>query len=207
MKMKKTLLILGILFFCSIGINAQESLGKLRVGLSSSIENNLSSESIAFDKYTGYSADYNKTNYRFGLNFEYDLRKNTSLNTSINYSNKDFTGTYYCAVCDFSSPPSPQDIDFRFIEVPLTLKYYFLPNKIRLFGELGLNNLFSLNNKETDHSYVLAVKLGGGIEYNFTKKIALQMTMDFNNTISKIYKESDFRLKSFAIGIGIMKRV
>ena len=208
MKTKKTLLILGISLFYSIGINAQEVLGKLRIGLSSSIENNLSSESFAFDKYTGYSADYDKTNYRFGLNIEYNLRENISINTSINYSNKDFTGTYYCAVCDFSVPPSPQKIDFRFIEIPLTVKYYFLPNKIRLFGEFGLNNLFSLNKEVTDNSYALGIKLGGGIEYNLTKKIALQMTMDFNNNnMSKLYKESDFKLKSFAFGIGIMKRI
>ncbi len=55
--------------------------------------------------------------------------------------------------------------------------------------------------------FALAFKLGGGIANNFTKKIALQITMDFNNTISKFYKESDFRFKSFALGIGIIKSV
>jgi len=205
--MKKTLLLFGILLIYSIGIKAQENLSKLRIGLSSSIEKNLSSESFAFDKYTGYSAAYNKTNYRLGLNLEYELTSNFSLNTGINYSNKDFTGTYYCAVCDFIVAPSPQNIDFRFIEVPLTLKYYFLPNKIRLFGEFGLNNLFSLNKEVTDNSYGLGIKLGGGIAYNFTKKIALQITADFNYGISKLYKESGFKLKSIAFGVGIMKRL
>ncbi|MCF6222140.1 MAG: PorT family protein [Flavobacteriaceae bacterium] len=205
--MKKTLLIFGIILFFTYGINAQEKLSKLRIGLNTSLEKNLSSENIAFDKYTGYSADYNKTNYRIGLNLEYEIKTRLSINTAINYSNKDFTGTYYCAVCFFIVPPSPQNIDFRFIEVPLTLKYYFLPNKIRLFGEVGLNNLFSLNKEVTDNSYGLGVKFGGGIEYNLSKKIALQMTMDYNNVISKLYKESDFKLKSFAFGIGIMKRI
>ena len=86
------------------------------------------------------------------------------MNTSINYSNKDFIGTYYCAVCDFLVPPSPQEISFRFVEIPLTVKYYFLPNKIRLFGEFGLNNLFLLNKEVTDNSYTFGVKLGGGVE-------------------------------------------
>ncbi len=205
--MKKTIVIFGIILFYSYGIKAQENSSKLRIGLNASIEKNLSSENIAFDKYTGYSADYNKTNYRLGLNFEYELKTNFSINTAINYSNKDFTGTYYCAVCSFIVPPSPQNIDFRFIEVPLTLKYYFLPNKIRLFGEFGLNNLFSLNKEVTDNSYGLGIKLGSGIEYNLSKKIALQMTMDYNSGISKLYKESEFKLKSFAFGIGIMKKL
>jgi len=205
--MKKTILIFGIILCYSYGIKAQENSNKLRIGLNAGIEKNLSSENIAFDQYTGYSANYNKTNYRLGLNFEYELKTNFSINIAINYSNKDFTGTYYCAVCDFIVPPSPQSIDFRFIEVPLTLKYYFLPNKIRLFGEFGLNNTFLLNKEVTDNSYGLGIKLGGGIEYNLSKKIALQMTMDYNKGILKLYKESGFKLKSFAFGIGIMKRL
>lgn len=205
--MKKILLTFGISLFCTIWINAQETHGKLRIGLSSRIENNISSKSFAFDKYTGYSANYNKTNYRFGLNFEYNLKDRFSMNTSINYSNKDFIGTYYCSVCDFFTPPSPQEIDFRYIEIPLTLKYYFLPNKIKLFGEFGLNTLFSLNKKVTDNSCMLGIKLGGGIEYNLTNKLAIQLNLDYNNSLSKLYKESDFKLKSIAFGIGIMKRI
>ena len=123
------------------------------MGFNTSIEKNMSSEKIAFGKKAGYSADYNKTNYRLGLNFEYELKANFSIKASINYSNKDFTGTYYCAVCDFLIPPSPQDIDFRFIEVPLTLKYYLLPNKIRLFGEFGINNIFLLSSEENQWNW------------------------------------------------------
>ena len=68
MKLRKIILIFGISLFYTIGVNAQETLTKLRIGLSSGIENNISSKSFAFDNYTGYSANYNETNYRFGLN-------------------------------------------------------------------------------------------------------------------------------------------
>jgi len=205
--MKKTIFVSGIILLFSYGIRAQENLRKLIIGLNASIEKNLSSENIEFDRYTGYSAEYNKTNYRIGLSFKYEFKPKISINTGINYSNKDFTGTYYCAVCSYIIPPSSQNIDFRFIEVPLTLKYYFLPNKMRLFGEFGLNNLFSLNKEVIDNSYGLGIKLGGGIEYNLLKKIALQITMDYSNGISKLYKESEFKLKSLAFGIGITKRL
>jgi len=203
--MKNFTVILVIVFSFITGIKAQENLKKLRIGLTISLENNISSKNMAFDQYTGYFAEYKKINYRFGLNFESKLKKNISINTAINYSNKDFIGTYYCVVCSFITPPSPQEIDFRFVEVPLTLKYYFLLNKFQLFVEFGLNNLFSLNKEVTDNSYGLAIKLGGGIEYNLSKKIALQMILDYNDGISKLYKESDFKLKSLGIGIGIVK--
>ena len=79
---------------------------------------------------------------------EYLLKANVTLNGSINYSNKDFTGTYFCDVCNFAFPPSPEEVDFSFMEVLLTLRYYFfIPRRIRLFGEIGLNNLFPLNDQ------------------------------------------------------------
>jgi len=53
----------------------------------------------------------------------------------------------------------------------------------------------------------LGIKLGGGIEYNLIKKIALQMIMDYNDGVSKLYKESDFKLKSVTFGIGIMEKL
>ncbi len=205
--MKYTTILSVIILFFSYGIKAQESTDKLRIGLNAGFEKNLSSDYLASDKFNGYFADYNKTNYRIGVNFEYEIKSNFSINTAINYSNKDFTGTFDCATCDFIVDPLPEKINFRFIEVPLTLKYYFLPNKIRLFGELGLNNLFSLNEEVTDNSYLSGIKFGGGIEYNLSKKTALQITIDYNKAISKVNKDSNFKLQSLAFGIGIMKRL
>jgi opacity protein-like surface antigen len=171
------------------------------------IEENLSSKTIAFTEYTGYSADYDKTNYRLGLNFEYGLKNAFSINSAFNYSNKDYTGTYYCAVCDFAFPPSPENIDFRFLEIPLTLRYYFFPNKTRIFTELGLNNHIVLTNAITDKSYGLGIKFGGGIEYNLTQNIALQMLIDYNKGITNSYDESNFKVDYMAFGIGVMKRL
>ncbi|MBT0608798.1 outer membrane beta-barrel protein [Aequorivita echinoideorum] len=167
----------------------------------------MSSETIVFDEFKGFSVDYNKTNYRLGIDFEYFLKENFSLNSAIRYSNKDFTGTYYCEVCDFTVPPSPQEIKLSFIEMPLTAKYYFLPNKVRLFGKLGLTNLFLLNKDVLVNSYVVGFRIGGGVEYNLTQEVALLFNMDYNNSISKLYKESDYNLKSIAFGIGVMKRM
>src|SRR5690606_21850574 len=101
------------------------------------------------------------------------------------------------------------EVDFSFMEVPITLKYYFLPRKIRLFGEVGLNNLFPLNDLGYEarvNSYIIGFKLGGGMEYNLSKKIALQLRLDYNNSISKMFKDSYyegpyFKLRSINFGI------
>jgi len=162
---------------------------------------------MAFAKYTGYSVKNDKTNYRFGLNVEYVLKNEITINSAINYSNKDFTGTYYCMVCDFSVPPSPESIDFRFLEIPLTMRYYFFPEKFRLFGELGLNNQFVLSKETTDNLFGLGIKFGAGMEYNLGRDIALQLLLDYNKGITGFYRESNFKVDYLAFGIGMMKRL
>lgn len=211
--MKNSILIL--LFTC-LFLNSKTLIGqdngqsKLRIGLSASIEKNTSSERVAFSQYTGFFADYDKLNYRFGLDLEYRLKNKLTINGAIKYSNKNFTGTYYCDVCDFTVLPSPEDVDFTFIEVPIIIKYYFLPDKIRLFGEAGLNNLFALNHLGYEarvNSFAIGLKIGSGIEYNLSQKIALQLKIDYNKSISRVFKDSDFKMKSLNIGIGIIKKI
>ncbi|NER18346.1 outer membrane beta-barrel protein [Spongiivirga citrea] len=211
--MKNSLLILlfTCLFLNSKILRAQDAdPSKIRIGISASLESNLSSEMIFFSDVTGFSADYDKFNYRIGADLEYFLNSNFTINTAINYSNKDFTGTYFCFVCDFIQPPNPETSDFRYIEVPMTMKYYFLPNKTRLFGEAGLNSLFALNNLELDarvNNYVLGLKLGAGVEYNFSQRLALQLKVDHNRSISKVLKDSDFGFRTLNVGFGILKRL
>lgn len=197
-----------ILVLCSVfSLNAQNSPNNFRFGITTSMDKNLSSETMAFDQYTGYSADYDKINYRLGLNIEYQIKRDFSINTSIQYSNKDFTGTYFCAVCDFSVPPSPEDVDFRFIEVPLSLRYYFLPDRLGLFGEVGINNQFLLNEELTDKSYALGIKVGAGLEYDFTQKLAFQFLVDYNSGVTNLYNESDFKINYLGFGVGLMTKI
>ena len=207
---------LAIVLLSSIVLLGQENdQSKLRIGMSAGLSKNLSSEIVPISEYTGFSGDYNKTNYRIGLNMDYSLKGSLTIFSAFNYSNLDFTGTYFCAVCDFAFPPSPEEIEFRFIEIPIGVRYYFFPSKIRLFSEFGLNNIFQLNSLSEESSrnrYVLGYKLGGGLEYSFSEKIALQIGFDYNNSISNLFKDSyfggsDFKLKSITFGIGLLKRI
>ncbi|MCK0145332.1 PorT family protein [Arenibacter sp. F26102] len=211
----RILILISIFLFSTPVITAQDVSKKIKLGVSASLEKNVSSKRVAFCEYTGFFADYNKSNYRFGLNLEYLLKGNLTINGSLNYSNKDFTGTYFCDVCDFIFPSNPENVELRLIEVPIALKYYLLPGKVRLFGEVGVSNMFPLNNLQyeaTTNSYVIGYKLGSGMEYNVSNKIALQLTVDYYNSISKIFEDSYFAgsgygLRSVGFGLTILKKI
>ena len=204
--MKKLTTILIIL--CStFSLKAQNTPNNFRFGITTSLDKNLNSETMAFDQYTGYSAEYDKVNYRIGLSAEYQFNKNLSVSSAILYSNKDFTGTSFCHVCEFIVPPSPKSINFRFVEVPLLLRYYFLPRRLGLFGEIGVNNQFLLNEEIADKSYVLGVKLGAGFVYDLNQNLALQFLIDYNRAVTNLYNESDFKIKYLGFGLGVMKKI
>lgn len=158
-------------------------------------------------EYTGYSAEYDKFNYRLGVKVEREWSSGFTLNAAVIYSNKDFTGTYYCQVCDFSGPIGPQEVDFRFMEVPLSLRYYFLPDKLRIFGELGINNQFSLNQDIADGAYALGVKSGGGVEYNFNREMSLQLFVDYHKGMTNLINDTDFKINYIGFGAGLLKRL
>lgn len=171
------------------------------------LDNNLSSESFAMTEYTGYSADYDKTNYKIGLSAEYLLKNGFSLYSGVNYSNKNFTGTYYCAVCDFLVPPSPEVIELQFIEIPVSLRYYFLPNKLKIYVDIGLINQFEISNKIIKNKYNISGKLGCGIEYNLNPKLAFQLFTEYNKGLANMFEESDFKIKTISFGFGIVKNI
>ena len=194
-----------LICFNSYGQN--ENTKDLRLGLLYTFDNNRSTENFRFDDYEGYSVDYDKTNYRIGLSVEYFVKDKLTINSSIIYSNKDFTGVYYCVVCDFIGAINPERIDLQFIEIPLSLKYYFLPNRFKLFADLGISNQFVIKNKEVDKSYILGVKFGGGIEYSLNQNLVIQIMAESNKGITNLLDVSDFKLDYFSLGIGIQKRL
>lgn len=205
MKAKMLILIIAI-----IGVNLygqNDNPRNLRFGILFTLDSNLSSENFRIDEYTGYSADYNKTNYKIGLSIEYLLRNGFTLNSGFNYSNKNFTGTYYCAVCSFIDAPSPEKIELEFAEIPLSLRYYFLPGNLKIYADVGLINQFALTNKIVENKYNISGKLGCGMEYNFNPKLAFQLVTEYNEGLTNMFKESDFKIKTISFGLGIVKKI
>lgn len=85
--MKNALFFFTVLLLSSFGIKAQTDSSKFKIGLSAKIDDNSISKNFRFTEYTGYSANYNQTNYSVGLNLEYLIKSNLSINASVSYSN------------------------------------------------------------------------------------------------------------------------
>jgi hypothetical protein len=203
----KKLMLISMLFFVTVEVIGQAPMKSIRIGLITSYDKNLSAENVPFDRYSGYAADYNKVNYRIGLNFERELKSSFTLSGSINYSNKDFTGTYFCHVCNTDGFWSPEEIKLQIISIPVGIRYYLLPDKFKVFGEAGINNQFLLDGDLTGESYAMSAKIAAGIEYELSQKLALQFIVDYNKGVSSVFNESAYNLNYLGIGIGLMKRL
>ncbi len=204
--MKTTLLPLLILCF-NFGTYAQTNTGKFSIGLTTSIDKIINEKFVPIDKYNGYSTVYDQANYRLGLVVEYAINSKFSLKSGVNYANRNFTGTIYCGLCDFLTLELPQKIELRAVELPLTAKYNYHPKRIGAFAEVGVNNAFVLQRTAKQNGYNLSVKIGGGVQYSLAEKTSLQMGIDYTNGVSKLYKESSFKLKTLGLGIGLMRRL
>ncbi|MDY7395410.1 outer membrane beta-barrel protein [Aureibaculum sp. 2210JD6-5] len=216
----KTFRIQLIFLILSIGfnLNAQEnskeipkptnqSTKKIKVGLFYSYDKNLSDKDYTFVKYEGYSIDYNKPNYSLGAEIEFSLNPKFSIQSGVTYTNRDFTGTYYCAVCDFIVAPQPEDINQQFLEIPLSAKYYFIPKKVLLFTEVGLVNQFIIKNELNENNYNISAKIGLGIGYQFNNHFSIEVATDYQNGISNLYKNSNFKQQILGFKVGIKKEL
>lgn len=203
--MMKNLSLILICLIPFLNLKAQDSQESFRLGFNAVFDKNLSAEKIATQPYMGLSTDYDKINYRIGFNLEYILNSNFSLFTAVQYSNKDFSGNYYCEVCNYV-PVGPEDFELRIIETPIYVRYYFLPDKLKLFGEAGINNQFIISDFG-NKNYSLAIKVGAGLEYALNSSLALQFLMDYNKGITKVFEKSDFKLDYLGFGVGIMKKI
>ncbi len=207
--MKKLLLLVLCLAFSfatySQIVKSSEK-GTVRVGLQYAYDENRSSERIAFDQYSGYGADYDQPNYSVGLTLDYSITNRFMLLSGINYSDKSLTGTYYCAVCDFAIPPTPEVIELQFIEVPVIARYYLLRARLGIFGEAGIGNLFAISNemdfKEENH--IINGKIGGGIEYSFLDRYAAHLAVDYAQNLTRVFENADYEYNVLGIKLSLI---
>lgn len=202
-----------IIFLVLIGIiipnaNAQsDSQRKFGLGIFYSMDQNKSSKSWSFNNYTGYSAKYDKPNFKIGLLTEYKLNKSLSIESGVQYSDKDFTGTFYCEVCDFITVPSPEKIDLTFLEIPVSVQYYFLPGKTKIYTDIGLINQFALKNSIIEKNYIISGKTGLGLEYNLDERFAFQLGLEYNQGLTKMLPDPDFKFKTISINFSILHKI
>lgn len=205
--MKNTIL-LFLIFIFSLNLQSQDKLeSKLKIGVSTSYDKNLANTIVNFSTNTGYLIDYNKVNYSFGLNLEYQLKSDIAISTGINYSNKDFTGVYFCHNCDFGFFPQPETVQFRFIEMPIAIKYYFLPNRLKLYTDVGVINHLKANREKYSKKYFVSAKLGGGLSYFVSKSLNIYLYSGYNVSFTEVFENSDYKLKTVSFGFGAALKI
>lgn len=193
--------------FCQGELKSNNELNKFRIGIFYSLDKNLSSENFFIDKHAGYSANYNLHNYSTGINLEYELNNGLSINSGLNYSNKNFYGTFFCVTCEFIVDQAPEKIKLQFLEIPISIRYYFLSRKTRYFAEAGFINQFIISSEKVQKNYLLNGKLGVGIEFIINKKLAGQIAIEYSKGLTNLFDNSAFKNEVIGFRLGIIKRL
>lgn len=220
--MKKVFLFIALLFF-ALPSNSQVhsengglNTSSFRMGVTGSIEVNLAPERFALANGTGYETTYDHFNYSVGPLLEYRLSGLFFLTLGLTYSNKSFTGTYYCDYCDFGSPSLPEKVKLKYLEIPITGRYYFDFKKIRPFGEIGLVNQLVIDAENSNPQnrsdastlnghYFMAGKLGVGGEIRASPTLSVQLGVAYIQGFINLEKRSDYNTKTLGVKIAVLK--
>jgi hypothetical protein len=186
------------------GLHSQDTPKQFRLGINLTSDHNISSKNIDFDNYTGYTSSYDSFNYSLGVQAEKFFTTDMSVNLGLQFAHKNFTGTFYCAVCDWAFPPEAEKIKMQYLEIPIGIRKYFLPGKWKLFADIGLVNQFTLENDLENNKYLISGKLGGGTEYRIGNNTALQLTAIYNRALSRTFEGSDHKMEFLSVGVGIL---
>lgn len=188
-------------------LSQNEQKNNLRVGLFYSLDTNLSGDNIELSDEVGYRTKYNRNNFTAGLNLQYSIIKNFVLQSGVSYSNRDFSGTYYCNLCDFITPPQQNEINVQFLQFPVALKYSNSFNNLDFFGKIGVLNHFLVeepNNYELEaNSYSLSGILGVGMEYNFSHGFSTALSANYTNGLTKIFEDANYSYKTLGIQLNL----
>lgn len=187
----------------------KEEQSKIRLNPFFSYDFNLSNDTYRHNNGITYFT-YEKVNYRLGVDVDYFLKKNISISTGVNYSNKDYESLYDCESC-FS--PFFQNIKLQFIDLPIYGGYYMDFNKLNIFGQIGIVNHFTIKREvhfsdqevtlENIKKYYLSGKIGLGVSYPITNRHHLFVVTDYITGVTGIFENEDYKLKTLGIRMGI----
>ena len=187
----------------------KEKKSKIRLTPFFSYDFNLSPDTTVNGIFTEYYS-YEEINYRVGVDVEYKFTNELSLSTGFNYSRKDYSFYSDCYVCDLIGFDFITEL--RFIEIPLIGIYTYQFNEFEIFGQLGIINQININvDISSEFSYApanvndynLNGKIGVGISYPIINKHRLFIATDFENSLTDVYKNYNYKLKTLGIRMGI----
>lgn len=206
--MKITLLITFLVL--QLSIYAQDN-PKWNVGIEFSIEDlSISDDRDGIDyiitngNINGYSIEFDKTNFSFGLTTNYMINEKLELTSGVLYSNKDFIGTFNCATCDFFES-FPETIVQRFLTIPISADYKFLIRKFKPSIQAGLKNNIEIKSdlEELSKGYFLEAFIGASINYEFIENWNAGIGYNYQTALSDLYKTDEFNLRTNSFFLNI----
>jgi len=209
--MKKTLLMSFMLL--QLNIYAQDN-PKWNLGIEYSFDD-LSLDNGQNNDYLvtkgniiGYGIEFDKNNYTVGLTTQYFLNKNVSFSSGVLYSNKDFTGTFNCATCDFFES-FPETLKQRFIVIPLSIDYNFQLGNLKPILKAGLNNNIETKNdlKEQSKGYFLEAFVGILLNYEVIDNWHIRVGYNYQTALTDLYKTDEYNLRTNSFYLQINYRI
>ncbi|NMM49248.1 outer membrane beta-barrel protein [Marinigracilibium pacificum] len=193
----KNVTILALLLVSAFSVSSQ-----VKLGVYYSYDNNLSTENIVVDEYTGYSISYDQPNYSVGLTMEKGLKNNFSIKSGVGISDKSFTSVYYCAVCDMVV--MPETVNLRYLDIPVSLNYEILDSKFKLFGEIGMINQFNLvDDQKQFRNYVISGNVGAGVKFQVSKRVSANASLNYINSFIDAYDNLEYKNSFLSYRFGI----
>jgi hypothetical protein len=184
--------------------------GNWSIGITFSPDNYFKSTSILTGSEIGYQLEPSGFDFSSGLVGLYSIESKFDIGLGIDYSQKGFTGTFYCSTCDFLTAPQPEKLSQQFIEIPLFVRYNILNKKLGLHADAGFTNGYMINNINTQYEgplncnkFQFIGQIGLGIDLNFGQKMSLLLSSAYYHPFTSFSKgtNSNFNYFNFLTGI------
>jgi hypothetical protein len=211
-------LVLLVIAFNAMSQSTTGSANRWKIGFQFSTDFNKLPDVIG-GPITGYS--YLKPeglNFTGGITMQFFVSRKFQIMSAALYSNKDMTGRIYCHVCDLVDN-GPVEIQQRYIEIPISVRYMILNKKIDLFTEAGFAGSYRVSDQEIPYSssfeesnkHLLSAQLGLGCGVDVSNRFNINVSAVYRQSLTNFLDEgdfkryqSDFKLKTFATAIGVI---
>jgi hypothetical protein len=218
--MKKIFVALFVLL--SVSAFAQ-NISLSKIGITYSFDQQLLPDQVNIHEFYGYSAiERGDNNFTAGITTEIKLLSRLSLRTGLLYSNKDYTGYFGCPQCYYDVMPGyswdyPREtIKQRYLEIPATARFYFVQNRLNVFGDIGVVNSFLVDNQSTNgniegsevksNNFIFQAEAGVGVSFTIVRYIEISITTVYRNSITTYIATDDMQLRAFGVVGGISYR-
>ena len=192
-----------------------ESKGKWKVGVTISPDTYFNAKSFSLTDETGFgSVETSGFNFTSGLAAEWSINSNIDLVSGINYSRKDFSGIYYCNVCDFFLMPAREPMKVRIVEIPVLLRYNIFDKQFGVHIEAGMTGGYLTNSigssftgNLSENKFQLSGQIGLGISLDLGRRINLSLSSDVRQSFTNLLVGSDFKFRSVGFITGLSYKI